>query len=84
MFEVYPEMIYHRRIKYFTGGDSSNIDVSQIVINQCTIDGITYIPKGETARIELFSNPLLGILQRIFIKNTLTNEETVYEYFTDI
>lgn len=29
--------------------DSENIDVSQIVIDQCTINGIAYIPKGETA-----------------------------------
>jgi len=68
----------------FYGVDSKNIDVSQIVIDQCTTNGIAYIPKGETKRIELFSDPLPGILKRVFIKNMLTNEETIYEYFTDI
>jgi hypothetical protein len=68
----------------FYGVDSQKIDVSQIVIDQCTTNGIAYVPKGETARIELFSDPFPGILKRIFIKNTLTNEDTIYEYFTDI
>ena len=68
----------------FYGIASNNIDVSQIVIDQCTTNGIAYIPKGETPRIALFTDPLPGILKSVFIKNTLTNEQSTYEYFTEI
>jgi hypothetical protein len=66
------------------GVDFNFIDVTQIVIDKCIQNGIAYIPKGEDPRILLFSNHLPGVLKHVFIRNTITNEITAYNYATSI
>jgi hypothetical protein len=61
--------------KIHYGTTWSNIDVTEIAITHCIVNGILTIPEDDRARANIFGDPLPGIVKSIFI--TLLNEEQV-------
>ena len=56
------------KIKY--GIASNNIDVTQIVFDKCIYNNcLLFIPRGDTNRDRLFTDPIEGTKKYIFIKN---------------
>lgn len=53
------------QIKY--GSNEFNIDVTDICLSKLTNDNIINIPQGDFYRSYFFSDPLIGILKKIFI-----------------
>ena len=64
------------QIKY--GTSSNNIDVTQIALEKCLVNNILFIPNGDNARADIFTDPCFGVKKSIFIKNLET--ESNYKY----
>ena len=62
-------------IKY--GISNNNIDVTEICFDKLLINNVLKIPSGETNREYWFTDPLPGILKKIFILN---NDNILEEY----
>ena len=73
-------------IKY--GIDDNQMDVTEIALNACVIKNILFIPRGDLNRSHIFSDPLINILKKIYIKNNINEElqtcEDTEEVFIDI
>jgi FkbM family methyltransferase len=63
-------------IKYGTSG--KNVDITQIVISQCSKNDIIMITRGINEKNMLFSDPAHGENKYIFI--TMKNSQHVYDY----
>lgn len=73
-------------IKY--GDDDNQLDVTETALNTCVKQNIMYIPKGDANRSNLLSDPLFGILKKIYITNNINGElyicEDTDEVFIDL
>lgn len=54
------------------GIEENNINIEPICLTKCLYNNIICIPKTDGARALLFTDPLVGTLKSIFIKNELT------------
>jgi hypothetical protein len=59
------------RVKY--GISDINIDITDIVLQQFTKNGIILIPDGDEYRAQMFGDPLYGTVKSIFITNKCNN-----------
>jgi FkbM family methyltransferase len=59
-------------IQILYGIEENNINVGPICLKKCLYNNIICIPKTDNARALLFTDPLVGTLKSIFIKNELT------------
>lgn len=57
---------------------NNNIDVTNICLNQLNYNNIITIPSGDVNRANIFSDPLPGILKKIFI--SINDISTEYSY----
>jgi len=65
------------KIKY--GVLNNNIDVTNIVLDKCVKNNIIHIPKTDIDRAKIFTDPLVGVLKKIFIENVLLNKTVEYQ-----
>jgi FkbM family methyltransferase len=73
-------------MKFLYGIENNNIDVTEIVYNKLVKDNVIKIPKNDHTRANYFSDPLVGILKSLFIKNNGETLEINYskECYIDI
>jgi FkbM family methyltransferase len=69
------------QIKY--GLIDNNIDITDIVFSKMTKQNISFIPKNDVSRANIFSDPLLNILKSVFIIND-KHVITKYDHTTNI
>lgn len=61
------------RIKY--GTKNNSIDVTSLALHKCSHNNVIFIPKGDHARANIFSDPIEGSKKSIFIdKDGITTE----------
>ena len=72
-------------IEIFYGTVEFTINVTFICLQKCVYNNIICIPKSDGARARLFTDPLVGTVKSIFIKNELTgnldefkDDKTIY------
>jgi len=72
------------RIKY--GIENNNIDVTELTFNKCSYNNVIFIPKGDHARANIFSDPIEGTLKSIFIEQDglMTEYNDSYEIYINI
>jgi len=63
----------------FYGNEHNNINVTDICLSKLLNNNIITIHNSECHRVEYFTDPLPGVLKKIFILNN--NKMTVYEYY---
>jgi len=69
-------------MKIYYGITNSLLDVTSICVEKLTNNNIITIPSGDNNRAFYFTDPLYGILKKIFIENNDTLTE--YDDFTEI
>jgi FkbM family methyltransferase len=69
-------------IKY--GVDTNYFDVTEIVYNKFVTENIIHIPSGEKARSFYFSDPLRGVLKKVFITDKNSEITCAYEHSDDV
>lgn len=73
------------QIKY--GLIDNNIDITDIVFSKMTKNNISFIPKNDVERANMFSDPLLNILKSVFIindKHVISNYDHTTNIYIDI
>lgn len=66
------------------GRDFIQIDVTEAALQSCVKQNVMYIPPGDEARINLFTDPLVGTSKRLYIMNTVTKETYVCEEMDEV
>ena len=60
-----------------------NIDITKVALEKCVKEKILYIPSGDCDRASIFTDPVIGILKSIFIKDK-SNNIYLYNHHQDI
>jgi hypothetical protein len=64
-------------MKIIYGTETLNIDVTEICFNELLKNNIITIPSGDNNRAKYFTDPINGVLKKIFLKN---NEDNVLTF----
>jgi hypothetical protein len=65
-------------MKIYYGNNNQRIDITQICLDKLTFSNIITIPSGDSNRASYFTDPLPGVLKKIYIIHN--NNETIYDH----
>ena len=67
-------------MKIIYGTETLNIDVTEICLNELLKDNIITIPSGDNNRAKYFTDPINGVLKKIFLINNENNENNALTF----
>ena len=67
---------------YYGINEIERIDVTAIAAEKCMIDTTLVIPICDPVRAEIFGDPYIGVLKKIFIVSDET--EVIYDHQTEV
>ena len=71
-------------LKFYYGIKTKNIEVTNIVMNNCRNNDILFIQSDDLNRDKLFGDPVVGVLKSIYIQDLKSNDIYEYDANTDI